>query len=156
MNRKLTIVLVIMAIIPIGLLSWMGFAGIQSEKESRERQTQYIGYQRLEIVKENINLIVKELEDELDRVLKLVPDGADTDIDEIRNLQRNHNLVKQIFITDKNGLIYPSMGIPLSGKEKTFLSGIKETDISFYFLQKSETENPGETLQKGWHTWFMG
>lgn len=152
MNRKLTIVLVIMAIIPIGLLSWMGFAGIQSEKERSKQQIQYMGNQRLEIVRENINLVFRELENELDQVL----DRAGTDIDEIRIIQRNHNLIKQIFITDKNGLIYPSTEIPLSGREKAFLSGIKETDISFYFLQKSETENPGETLSKGWHTWFMG
>ncbi len=152
MNRKLTVVLVVMAIIPIGLLSWMGFAGIQSEKERREQQTQYIGHQKLEIVKENINLIFRELEDELDEVIN----NAGTDIDNIRIIQRNHNLIKQIFITDKNGLIYPSTEIPLSGREKAFLSGIKETDISFYFLQKSETENPGETSVQGWHTWFMG
>ncbi|MCK5201430.1 MAG: HAMP domain-containing histidine kinase, partial [Spirochaetales bacterium] len=54
------------------------------------------------------------------------------------------------------GLIYPSAEIPLSRKEETFLTRIKETDISFNFLQKSETEESGKTIRQGWHTWFMG
>ncbi len=152
MNRKLTFVLIVMAIIPIGLLSWMGFAGIHSEKERREQQIQYLGNQRLEIVRNSIERVFIELEDELDQVIN----NTDTDIDKIRILQRNHNLIKQIFITDQDGLIYPSVEIPLSKKEEAFLTRIKETDISFNFLQKSETEESGKTIRQGWHTWFMG
>ncbi len=141
-----------MAIIPIGLLSWMGFAGIQSEKEHREQQIQNLGNQQLEIVRDSIERVFTELEDELDQVIN----NTGTDIDEIRILQRNHNLIKQIFLSDQDGLIYPSADIPLSRKEEAFIARIKETDISFNFLQKSDTENPKETSLQGWHTWFMG
>jgi len=152
MNRKLTFVLVVMAIIPIGLLSWMGFAGIQSEKERREQQIQYLGNQKLEIVRNRIERVFIELEDELGQVLN----NTGTNIDEIRAIQRNHDLIKQIFITHKDGLIYPSAKILLSRREEAFLARIKETDISFNFLQKSETEESGGTFLEGWHTWFMG
>ncbi|MCK5200291.1 MAG: hypothetical protein KAR21_18165, partial [Spirochaetales bacterium] len=90
MNRKLTFVLVIMAIIPIGLLSWMGFAGIQSEKERSKQQIQYLGNQQLEIIRDSIEKVFTELEDELDQVIN----NTGTDIDKIRVLQRNHNLIK--------------------------------------------------------------
>lgn len=152
MNRKLTFVLVVMAIIPIGLLSWMGFVSMQSEKEHSKQQIQYLGNQELEIVRNNIERVFIELEDELGQVLN----NTGTDIDEIRILQRNHNLIKQIFITHKVGLIYPSAEILLSEREEAFLDRIKETDISFNFLQKSETEESEEVFLEGWHTWFMG
>jgi len=152
MNRKLTIVLIIMAIIPIGLLSWMGFAGIQSEKERSKQQIQYLGNQQLEIIRDRMEKVFIELEDELDKVIN----NTGIDIDNIRTVQRNHNFIKQIFIVDDDNLVYPSFEIPLSEREETFLNRIKETNISFYFLQTSETENPEEIIQQGWHTLFMG
>ena len=141
-----------MAIIPIGLLVWMGFAEISMEQDRQEKQIQYLGMQKLEMVKENLNTLFKGLEDDLDQTL----DTMGTEIDVIRDFQRNHNLIKQVFIADKDGLIYPNYDISLSSTEKSFLSRIKETDISFNFLQKPETENQNGTLNKGWHTWFMG
>ncbi|MCK5672819.1 MAG: hypothetical protein KAH95_05560, partial [Spirochaetales bacterium] len=101
---------------------------------------------------EGIEKVFLELENELNEVIN----NTGTDIDNIRIIQRNNNFIKQIFIIDKNNILYPSIEIPLSEKEEAFLGRIKETDISFYFLQKSDTENSEDTLQKGWHTWFMG
>ena len=152
MNRKLTIILIIMVIIPIGLLSWMGFASIQSEKDRAKQQIQYIGKQKLELVQENITLLFKELENDLEKVLDL----AGSNIDEIRSIQRNQSLIRQIFILDNEGLQYPSFGFSISRNEEAFLTRVKETDISFNYLLKSEIEvEAGDTI-KGWHTWFMG
>lgn len=152
MKIKLTIVLIVMAIIPIGLLVWMGFAEIRMEQDRKKQQIQYLGRQRLELVKKNLTIVFKELEDELDQTL----DTMGTEIDVIRDFQRNHNLIKQVFIADKDGLIYPDSEIPLSSNEQSFLARIKETDISFNFLQKPDTENQKGTFNKGWHTWFLG
>ena len=153
MNRKLTIILIIMVIIPIGLLSWMGFASIQSEKDRAKQQVQYFGKQKLELVQENITLFFKEMESDINKFLDLVG----TDIDDIRILQREQKLIKQVFLVEKDGLIYPSSEIPLSKREDDFLTRIKETDISFYFLLKPEVETLDEKQKiKGWHTWFMG
>jgi len=152
MNRKLTVVLIIMAIIPIGLLSWMGFASIQSEKDRQEQQIHYLGVKQLELVRDNINQNFIELELELDQILNF----AETDIDKIRTINRSHNLISQIFILDENGLVYPSKSTLLSNKEQDFLVRIRETDISYNFLQKPNLEKSGETISSGWHTWFMG
>jgi signal transduction histidine kinase len=152
MNRKFTIILIIMAIIPIGLLSWMGFATIQAEKDRSKQQIQYLGIQQLEIVRDNIKQNFVNLELELNQILDL----AGTNIDEIRTINRNHTLVSQIFILDEDGFVYPSESTILSNKEEAFLVRIRETDISYDFFQKSNTEESGEALTEGWHTWFMG
>jgi signal transduction histidine kinase len=152
MTRKFTIVLVVLAIIPIGLLSWMGFASIQAEKDRSKQQIKYLGNQQLEIVRDNIKQSFMNLEMELNQVLDLIG----SDIDELRNINRNHNLISQIFILNEEGLVYPSGSTILSNKEEAFLVRIRETDISFDFLQKSKTEKSGEVLTEGWHTWFMG
>ena len=152
MNKKMIFVLTVMAIISIGLLSWMGITGMQLESERREQQLQYLGNQQLEIVRDNINKVFIDLENELISIL----DFTGADIDKIRLTQRNNNLIKQIFITDKEGLVFPNKDIPLSEREESFITRIKETDISFNFLQKSNNENLEGSLQEGWHTWFMG
>lgn len=152
MNKRLTIVLIAMAIIPIGLLSWMGLVSIQSEKERVIQQSQFLGHQSLSIVREGVGLVFRGLESELDLVLE----NAGTNIGSLRKIQREHNLLKQIFIADRDGLLYPSVEIPISSQEELFLTRIKETDISYNFLQKSEAEIRNESVKKGWHTWFMG
>ncbi|MDA3940863.1 MAG: HAMP domain-containing sensor histidine kinase [Spirochaetia bacterium] len=152
MNRKLTIVLVVMALIPIGLLSWMGFAGFQSEKDRTREQIHFLGTQRLELVRDDISRIFIELETELDQVVNF----TENNIDEIRKTTRNHTIITQMFIVDQEGMEYPSSIIPISNLEEAFLLRIKETDISFNFLQKSNTEESGGSISRGWHTWFMG
>ena len=82
-----------MAIIPIGLLVWMGFAEISLEQDRQEKQIQYLGMQKLEMVKENLNTLFKGLEDDLDQTL----DTMGTEIDVIRDFQRNHNLIYHLF-----------------------------------------------------------
>ena len=136
MNRKLTIILIIMVIIPIGLLSWMGFTSIQSEKDRAKQQIQYIGKQKLELVQENITLLFKEMESYINKFLDLVG----TDIDNIRISQREQKLIQQVFLLEKDGLIYPSSEILISKREDDFLTRIKETDISVNFLLKPEAE----------------
>lgn len=153
MNRKLTIILIIMVIIPIGLLSWMGFAGIKTEKARSKQQIQYIGKQKLELVQEKVTLFFKEMERDINKFLDLVG----TDVDDIRILQREQKLVQQVFLVEKEGLLYPSREISISKKEDDFLTRIKETDISFNFLIKPDAEGLDEKQKsKGWHTWFMG
>ncbi len=152
MNRKLTTILVIMVIIPIGLLSWMGVTGMKTEKDRTKQQVQYNGKQKLNLVQENISLLFKEIESDLNNTLNLVS----LNIDEIRNIQRNQSLIQQIFIEDEDSLIYPSDDYFISLREEAFLTRIKETDISFNFLLKSKIETAKESVNKGWHTWFMG
>jgi signal transduction histidine kinase len=141
-----------LAIIPIGLLSWMGIAGFQSEIEQSKQKIEYLGNQRLEIIRESLNGVFPEFERELNSIL--VETGKD--IEKIRTTQRNYPIIKQIFILNEDGLIFPNYDIPLSDNESSFLSRIQETDISYNFLQKSKTENSADTLKSGWHTWFMG
>ncbi|MCK5153438.1 MAG: HAMP domain-containing histidine kinase [Spirochaetales bacterium] len=152
MNRKFTIILVIMVIIPIGLLSWMGFTSMKTEKDRTKQQVQYIGKQKLELVQDNITLLFKEIESDLNKTLNLVS----SNIDEIRIIQRNQSLIKQIFIENEEDLIYPSDNYIISEREEAFLIRIKETDISFNFLLNSENEVVKESINKDWHTWFMG
>ena len=156
MNKKLTTVLIIMAIIPIGLLSWMGITGMQSVKENSHHQIQIIGEQELEHVSDRISDIFLDIKENMSQLI--IDNGVG--IDEIRNTIRKQNLIRQIFITDKDILLYPLEDIGsnklLSNKEKAFLIRIKETDISYNFLQKSLSEDDTNRLKEGWHTWFMG
>ncbi len=152
MNSKLTIILIILAIIPIGLLGWMGYSAIKSEETRREQKIRYMGSRELELAEKSIEQLFSNLEIELEELVA----NSETDIASIRILQRKHNLIKQIFISGREKLLYPSEEIPLSNREKEFLRRVKETDISFNFLNKSVTENQKDTVLRGWHTWFMG
>jgi len=152
MNRKLTIILIIMVIIPIGLLSWMGFAGMKTERDRVKQQVQYLGKQKLDLVQNSISLLFKEIESDLNTILNLV----NSNTDELRIIQRNQSLIKQIFVENEENLIYPSDNYFISKREEAFLTRIKETDISFNFLIKPEGERVKESIKEGWHTWFMG
>lgn len=152
MNRKLITVVIIMAVIPIGLLSWMGFTNIRSEEERARQQIQFLGNGKLELVRDNISGIFKVVESEIASIFK----SAGFKTENIRAIQRKSNLVKQIFILGRDGFIYPSSDTPLSDKEKDFLNRIKEADISYNFLSRPSDENVGRLQERGWHTWLMG
>lgn len=152
MNRKLITVVIIMAVIPIGLLSWMGFTSIRSEEERARQQIQFLGNGKLELVRDNISGIFKVVESEIASIFK----SAGFKTENIRAIQRKSNLVKQIFILGRDGFIYPSSDTPLSDKEKDFLNRIKEADISYNFLSRPSDENVGRLQERGWHTWLMG
>ena len=131
MNKKLVTLFLILTLLPVGLLSWLGIMSVRTEKERNRQHFQELAAERLE----NVNLKIKNYFITLEAELLRLPDFSSMPVDEIREVMRESEIIRQVFIlsgelSGDGGLIYPSEKMPISSRERDFLLRTKEIGLS--------------------------
>ena len=154
MNKKLTVLFLILAILPTALLVWLGLSGIASEKDRNRAKVAELSLGRLEIEKAKARDLFSKLEKELlaFRDVKGVGDA--------RQRLRKSALVRQVFAIDAKGMaVYPAedqaLGQALSEAERDFLGRTKELGLSPGLFQRKSEEAPGSGPDAGWYSWYL-
>jgi signal transduction histidine kinase len=152
-KKKLIIVFLILTIVPAGLLGWLGVVSFRTEKERDLLQFEQLCGSRLEAVNLEIERLFLSLENEL----RELPGRSGADVERIRRITRENDLIRQVFLIGSDGeLAYPAEGMIMSRREEEFLVRVREIAPSAgLFLEPAEEEG---TLvdNKGWFTWYLG
>ncbi len=153
MKKKLIIVFLILTIVPAGLLGWLGVVSFRAEKERDLLQFRQSCLGRLEAVNLEIERFFLSLENEL----RELPGLTDAEVERIRRITRENDLIRQVFLIGGDGeLAYPAEGMVMSRREEEFLVRVREIAPSAgLFLEPAEGEGV-PTDDRGWFTWYLG
>jgi signal transduction histidine kinase len=150
MRSKLIGIYLVLTLIPVGLLIWLGGAGIDAEKGRVKARAAALCGERLEIEKRKIEDLFLSME----RALLSYRDTAG--IEDARVRMRKDPLVRQIFALDTAGeMVYPEQTLPLSENERDFLSRTKDLGISPGLFLKGGEEGAGKLSDSGWYAWYQ-
>ena len=153
MKKRLIIILLILTIVPAVLLGWLGLVSFRTDREHEEERLAELTEERLRTV----NLEIENLFLSLESQLNQLPASTGTDIESVRDETRENGLIRQIFLIGENGgLIFPSEGMELSGKEELFLQRVREIGLSEGLLITTGDSEAAAPPPNGWYTWHLG
>ncbi|MGK0289146.1 MAG: signal transduction histidine kinase [bacterium] len=151
MKRKLLITLCFLAVIPLGLLAWIGIQVNQNEQMQIQAKFQEVFLEQLNAIKGQVNRFVEQKETQLLKTTQFSNFSPET----IRAFTRKNRFIKQVFVLDRSGKrLHPPKRFTTQ-QERDFLvrtKSIWESKERFY--------HPDDTnqvpKQHGWYTWFLG
>jgi signal transduction histidine kinase len=152
-----------MALVPLGLLAWIG---LQLDRDEHRKQTEIQQQQlknRLAELGGRISDLIRQRERDVENVAPLFRLSAA----EIREVVRNHPTFAGAFVLDPEGrLRHPPIGEDPSPAERRFFDRTRSIwESGERFIQR-EDRNPLttsasqaqrlETVHTGWYTWYWG
>jgi signal transduction histidine kinase len=150
-KKRLIAVYLLLILIPLGLISWLGWRNVKDERERNRLRLEAVLLARLRDVDERIQSLLREQE----AAFLQMADIYTMPIDEIRRIARKSRMVRQFFKVDPEGeLLYPAPDDTLSSKEQEFLLRTNGLDLSASLFQRPKETASRQTSAAGWYTWF--
>jgi len=122
-SRKSLILLVLVAVVPLATLAWLGWRIGRTEQARVEQQFRQLVRERLASENAKLQTYFSKLQRSLER---LAAEAGESPLG-LRQLVRNHPLIRQAFVLDSEGqLVHPNLPGDLSESERTFLLEIQQ------------------------------
>lgn len=110
--------MILIVLLPVGLLTWLGFRMAKDEQAMTQQRFRAVMEQRLEDVNRSIESRFAETEGQLHQITSL----DDYDLTALREIIRSEPQVTQLFVlSPEGGLLYPNPADNLNGNELSFL-----------------------------------
>jgi signal transduction histidine kinase len=148
-NKRRSLLLSSFLLIPILLLIWLGVSFYITEQERISIQIRGKALTRLEQFERSILSEFAAMEAELP-----VPEDGWVQyatIEDIRELNRENALIRQVFLIGEYGLVFPGPEYEISNLEEEFLQRTMDLQLGPGLFHSSEEE---EETNKGWYIWF--
>ena len=153
MKKRLIVVFLLILILPLGLITWLGWRNVRDERERNRLRFETVLSGRLRDVDEKIQALLHGREADF---LQMTGVSMMT-VDRIRRTTRKNRLIKQFFILHPdNTLVYPSPDFSLSSGEEEFRVRTNSLELSGPLFRQPTEETPGGLTSSGWYTWFWG
>ena len=137
MKPRLVVVFLLIVLLPLGLLSWLGFRVARFEREEVRRKFQALLLRQLTDFDQDIALFMEKRQ----RDLLNLTDVPAADANTLRDITRNHPFVRQAFLLDaRGGILHPAPSSQLSASEWAFLGRAKEILIDKNLITQTERD----------------
>lgn len=143
MQRRQALLLLLNLLVTVGLLCWLGWAGLSTEPAAVGERFHHQAHAQLAEVRSNLDSQVAGIEQHLLSVTSI----ADLGVESMRQLCRTQPLVRQAFVMDARGhLLYPVKKHPLTNGEKSFLERSGALWDAFGLPAATADDGPGTSV----------
>ncbi len=152
MKKSLLIVFLVLVIAPILVIAWMSYSDYNKSRNNTLEQYRILSEDRLKEIDRLLLSRIKTLEASLRqyREADLLKTG------QLREIGRSQPLIRQIFILDKDGFIFPPENGEISGREAEFLQRAYDLELVSLFGTGGDMAGNEDPAGQQWFTWFMG